>query len=212
MTSGGGVFVDGESPVAAARWNQKVLLVDTGTHIAAATAYPGQLALSTDSTGGFTAGVLYQRNVGNTAWVPLNIPQTFRSTSDVSTSIGSKSSGVAIPLGPSLTYRFRALLYVSPNTGQIFFQIHALAAGASLVWVGQHYQTASGAAWFSEVVTAVTTNIGTNPANGSNQAWLEIVGLVTVGSTATTLQIDVVDGVTTDKVKAGSFIEVESVP
>ena len=53
----------------AARMNQKNVTIDTGTALAAiTTTYPGQLAVATDTTGGFTADVLYQRNAANNAW------------------------------------------------------------------------------------------------------------------------------------------------
>jgi hypothetical protein len=59
----------GETPVTSAKMNQKTVLIDTGTNIASATTYPGQLAYCTVTGSGFIAGIMYQRNVANTAWV-----------------------------------------------------------------------------------------------------------------------------------------------
>ena len=55
----------------AAKFNQKTLLVDTGANIAAATTYAGMMAFCTSTGSGFTAGVFYERNVANSAWVAV---------------------------------------------------------------------------------------------------------------------------------------------
>lgn len=68
--SAGGYYTAGSDTNSAARANQKSVTIDTGTNLAALSpTYANQLIVSTDSTGGFSAGVMYQRNNANTAWV-----------------------------------------------------------------------------------------------------------------------------------------------
>jgi len=48
--------------------NRKTLQVDTGANISSATTYPGKVAFCISTGSGFTAGRLYRRNNGDTAW------------------------------------------------------------------------------------------------------------------------------------------------
>jgi len=56
--------------LSAARGNAKTKYTGTGSQIAAlGTTYPGQLASSTDNSGGFTQDLLIMRNTDNNAWI-----------------------------------------------------------------------------------------------------------------------------------------------
>jgi hypothetical protein len=63
-------FATGDS-VTASKIGNKTVLIDTGTNIGGATVLAGQLAVSTDTSGGFTQDRLYVRNAANNAWLEV---------------------------------------------------------------------------------------------------------------------------------------------
>lgn len=67
MGSDGGVWDVGDV-ISASRMNRKTQQTDTGANINSATTYPGKAAFCTSTGSGFTAGYLYRRNNGDTAW------------------------------------------------------------------------------------------------------------------------------------------------
>lgn len=70
---GGGTVAVGDA-ITAALGNNKMLLIDTGANINAATTYPGQVAYCTSSGSGFTADTMYIRNAANNAWNVIIVP------------------------------------------------------------------------------------------------------------------------------------------
>jgi hypothetical protein len=209
------VFGTNEGPVLSTKLNQKTLLVDTGANIAAATTYPGMQAFCTVTGSGFTAGQLYERNVGNSAWIQITAAQVMRLASDTQSINGTQSTGLTLPLAANTNYAFKAHLAVSLQINAangLNFQIHALAAGAALVrahalgiagsGVGNYYAS-GGVSAVTTNILAVAMNTGGNAVNGL----VIIEGVITVGGTAATLQIDMVDTVTTEYVRAGSSLE-----
>lgn len=201
-----------EGPVSSARLNQKTLFVGTGAAIAAATTYAGMLAFCTSSGSDFVVNALYQRNAANTAWIVITGMAIARLSSDTTSINGTESSGLSIPLAANANYSFRAYLYVKSGSGSpsINFQIHALASGAALLYVAAFPWSSGGPAnsSYNGFVTAVTTDILLNYLGAIGQAWMVILfGFITVGSTATTLQLDLKDTQTGDAVKAGSTLE-----
>lgn len=143
-----------------------------------------------------------------------------RLTADVTSINGTTSSGLTVALAANTNYIFRAYIsyYVGASTPGINWQIHALAAGAALVvvtgttgLVGQLAATSNMDEYGH--ATAVTTSIFPNSNNGTTTVYynVQLYGTITVGANATTLQIDLVDTVATDTVKAGSFIMVDPV-
>lgn len=112
--SAGGYWVSGTDSNSAARMNQKNVTIDTGTNLAALSpTYPLQLVASTDSTGGFTAGTLYQRNVSNSAWVTFT-PMSQHDHSAATTAAGGTLNAA-----------------MSNNTGQFIYQNDLLSPRAS---------------------------------------------------------------------------------
>jgi hypothetical protein len=204
-------FSQYEGPVTYTKLNQKTLFVGTGAAIAAATTYAGMLAFCTSSGSGFVINTLYECNAANTAWIAITGMAIARLASDTTSINGTESSGLSIPLSANANYSFKAYLFVKSNssTPRINFQVHALASGAALLYVAA-LPFASGTAFSSSLglVTAVTTDILQNYLAALDDSWAIIIfGFITVGSTATTLQLDLKDTQTGDAVKAGSTLE-----
>lgn len=102
--SAGGVWTAGTDSDSAARLNQKTVTIDTGTNLAAlATTYAGQLIFSTDTSGGFLANTMYQRNAANNAWT-AQLPMT---THDHSTNL-APTGGLLVNI-------------LANNTGQVVY-------------------------------------------------------------------------------------------
>ena len=114
------------------------------------------------------------------------------------------STTLTMPLAPNATYAFQASLYFTCSTSSVNVQLHAMAAGAAVVFVND-----SNAAAGDLAVTSTGANIMTTAKTGANCAAF-IYGLITVGTTATTLQIDFLDPLTTGTTtaKANSWLEV----
>lgn len=84
MGTDGGKF-DVSDRITADRLTRKTVLVDTGANIGALAPTPGQLAFCTLTGSGFTAGVLYERNAANSAWVPISVDGTGGMQGDILT-------------------------------------------------------------------------------------------------------------------------------
>lgn len=203
-----------ETPTVA-RMNQKGNLIDVGASIAAAATYAGQLAYCISTGSGFTIDTLYERDTANANWNILWQKGLInRLTTDTLSINGTVSTGLSVPLAANTNYAFKLHLYCA-GTGDGFatgagfqLQIHALAAGASLINVNGFMIIANAV---SKVrITAVTTNFGGVLSNTGGTP-VEVTGIITVGANATTLQIDMVDNATGvtggDATKAGSWIE-----
>ena len=173
------------------------------------------------------AGELKKLAIGNTnqiltvsgglpAWLANSAIQNFRTTADTTSTNGTKSTGVLIALQANTNYIFEAhLIYTSSGGGNdtMNFQIHALASGASLVFAQILFAVNSiGTSLLqpqSNWVTSVTTNMlpAADGAGGSS-GWAHFWGLITVGTTSTTLQIDLVDTQSNEVIKAGSNVTI----
>jgi len=131
--SAGGYYVSGSDSNSAARMNQKSVTIDTGTNLAALSpTYPLQLIASTDATGGFVAGQMYQRNAANSAWIAFT-PMQQHDHSAATTAAGGTLNAV-----------------MSDNTGQFIYQNDLASPRA-----GEFRQTlVGGAATVSDLNTA----------------------------------------------------------
>lgn len=135
-----------------------------------------------------------------------------RLTSPTATASGTKSTGLTISLLASTNYAFEAYLdFASPTSGTSTtdFQIHALASGAALVVVEatcHHTGTTVLADDIAGIATAVTSNILPTVLVNSLTYYCTFSGVVTVGTTPTTLQLDVVAAATSGSVASGSFM------
>lgn len=129
------------------------------------------------------------------------------------TSAAYKSSTLTASLLASTNYDFDAKVYVTEATSSsINFEIHVLASGAALVETCAIGDGATVTAIASGCTATVTTAILTTPPLASPAVY-DVSGTITVGSTATTLQIDFADpaAVGTTSVLAGSFVTVHPV-
>lgn len=137
-----------------------------------------------------------------------------RLTSDTPGINGTTSTGLTVALLANTNYVFKYfILYDDTNRTITNYQIHALAAGASLIWVsGRAPSTIANNPDKTKTVAAVTTNILSSIISTGPPDLAEFEGLITVGANATTLQLDGVATNTTDKIaKAGSWVEVATV-
>lgn len=166
-------------------------------------AFKGRQYFATDMLG----GTLYYDN--GTVWIAQAVPvRLAANTPDIN---GTTSTGLSIAVPANNTYRFKAYIIVNNANGTITaFQIHAMAAGATIKFVTalqSNPNIASGPIGNPQIITAVTTNINSFPVGGTTTL-TTIIGEIIVGANATTLQIDVVGTNTTDSIMADSWMEV----
>jgi hypothetical protein len=177
------------------------------------------------SFGGATLNVTSLAN-GNilqyngTNWVnvtPASVGATLtnRLTSDTPSVNGTTSSGLTISLAANTNYVFKGFLYVTTGaTSGVNFQIHALASGAALVvfeLTAHHAGITVLADDIAGVTTTVTTGVLGTTLVASLTYYCILSGTITVGANATTLQLDFVSTAALSNVKAGSFIEANTV-
>lgn len=144
----------------------------------------------------------------------VDVPLRSILSSDVSSIDGTESTGLAISLKPNTTYAIKAHLWLYVSATNIpGLQVHALASGAELTYVNAIYGVQAPGNDSQNVMSA--PNVGTGANFAACEAYAtsayfgaEILsGVITTGASATTFQIDIADTATTDKVKAGSWIE-----
>lgn len=76
-----GLQWSGEENVSAARMNSKTIWKGTGSQLASLSPlYPGQIAVSFDATGGFSADAVYYRSADNQSWLPLSMSKHLHDT------------------------------------------------------------------------------------------------------------------------------------
>lgn len=164
-----------------------------------------------------STGYLLTVASGKPSWaVATSTHLNSRLTSPVPTANGTKSTGLTISLSASTNYAFKAYIYLltGGTTPAVNFQIHTLASGAALsvvMGLEAHY-TGSSATQQSHAITSVTANIFSANFNINSQVYIvQLYGVITVGGTPTTLQIDVVDTETTANIETGSFVDADPI-
>ena len=115
----GSLWVAGD-PITASRSNQKQLYVASGVNIASAnTYYAGQLAFCTTTGSGFEAGMMYQRNAGNTAWQDIVLTNKVKMLAATATDYATptSASGSSTRTGDSLEVGW---VYTELDTNGVF--------------------------------------------------------------------------------------------
>jgi len=112
--AGGGEALDVGDGSSYTRLNQKLFYINTGTNIAALSpTYPGMRVFSTDTSGGFTVDIAYERDAANAVWNTLASRLTilFGETAEMSTTPITDDTDFT----PTANRRYFAY-YTFPNT------------------------------------------------------------------------------------------------
>lgn len=174
-----------------------------------------QLATNAVTAVKINAAAVTTAKLGAQAVTAEKLGNTLRLTGNTSGSNGTKSTGLTWSLAASTNYCFKGFLTVTTGAAATLnFQIHALASGAALEVI-EATAINNGALSTSSsktgIISAVTTNIFASSLAAGTTYYIIMTGVITVGTTLTTLQLDMVDTVTTSTVNAGSFIEVSEI-
>src|SRR6267143_295665 len=140
------------------------------------------------------------------------VPDVRATSSPTSTTATFVSTTLTFATATSTNYNFEADLFATTATGSTLnFAIAALAAGATLVRV-EAYCVSGTTGLFTGVSTTTASAIMSTAAN-TTPLLCHVSGVITVGGTATTIQINFNDpaAVGTTTVQAGSWMTVEAV-
>jgi hypothetical protein len=154
----------------------------------------------------------YVSTIGVTPTCSQPVPDVRATSSPTSTTATFVTTTLSFATAINTNYIFEADLYATTVTGSTLnFAIATLAAGATLVRV-EAYCVSGTASLFSGVVTTTATAIMSTAATTTPDL-CHVSGVVTVGGTATTIQINFNDpaAVGTTTIQAGSWMKVEAV-